>query len=179
MSYAVAPRRHRTLGSASAAGAAVGTAVAGPVGTAVGGFIGGLFHTGSPRYEGGPLLSTVQLRLSQLKGGDPQAIAQTHQDAQSGGAGWKDVALVLAPVVRPDLFAPALRSLTTQEQALVSPFVGAGAVAAAAVTGNQGSPGTPGTPPKTLSAGLNGPLGVILGLGLLGAFLARGRGRRR
>lgn len=176
MSYVPARRARLGDASSSAAGAAVGTAVAGPVGTAVGGLVGGLFHSGSPRYEGGPLLSTVQNRLSALKAGDPTNINQTHQDAVSGGPGWKDVALVLAPVVRPDLFPAPIRSLTTQEQALVAPYVGS-SVAGAAKVATTPKPG--GTAPVT-AAGFSGVVGWVLGLGVVGAILVgSGRGGRR
>lgn len=179
MSYVVAPRR-RAFGdaSSSAAGAAVGTAVAGPVGTAVGGLVGGLFHSGSPRYEGGPLLSSVQQRLGQLKNHDATAIAQTHQDALSGGAGWKDVALVLAPLVLPGEFPPPVRALTSQEAALVAPFVTAGSVP----TGVQAIvPTAPGAAkPATLVAGFpGGTVGLVVGLGILGAILVRPKRRAR
>lgn len=77
------------------------------------------FSSGSPRYEGGPLISSVQQRLQQIKSGNAAAIAQTHADAVSGGAGWKDVALVLAPAVAPLIFGSPSRPLTAQENQII------------------------------------------------------------
>lgn len=182
MSYVVAARRRGfgASGTGAAVGAAAGSVVPGigtAVGSAVGGLVGGLFHSGSPRYEGGPLLSSVQVRLGLLKNRDATAIAQTHQDAVSGGAGWKDVALVLAPVVLPGEFPAPVRSLTSQETALVAPFVGAGSVPTGVAPITPSVPGSP----TTLAAGFpGGGLGLVLGLGLLGAvFMQSGRRRRR
>jgi hypothetical protein len=108
-----------------------------------------------------------------LKAGDQTAVSQTHQDAQTGGAGWKDVAVVLAPVVRPDLFGAPLRALTAQEQALVVPFVSAGTVLA------PKSAAAPGAS-SPLAAGFpGGTVGLVLGLGILGAILVRPTRRRR
>ncbi len=82
-----------------------------------------IFKTGSPRYEGGPLISSVQERLAQVKAGDPAAISYSKSDAVSGGPGWKDVALVLAPAVRPDLLGNPSRVLTADEQGIVAPYL--------------------------------------------------------
>lgn len=132
-------------GDASAAGAAVGTAVLGPgIGTVVGGITGGLFKSGSPRYEGGPLLSSVSERLGNIKNGVQSEIDASMQDRMTGGPGWKDVGLVLAPAVRPDLFGSPSRALNAQEQSLVAPFLPAGTslatlAAKPATTFNAGS----------------------------------------
>lgn len=169
------------VGDSSAAGAAVGTAVLGPgIGTVVGGIAGGLFKSGSPRYEGGPLYGSVQGRLRQLASNDQTAIAQTHQDAATGGTGWRDVALVLAPAVRPDLFGSPARPLNALEQSLVAPFLPPGVTvanipAAGSKTFNAGSGslasifGTGGLNPTTL---------LLVGGGLFLASKAFG-GRRR
>lgn len=122
MSYVKLPRYAADLPFGDAAGAAAGTAIAPGIGTVVGSAVNlkGLLSAPSPRYEGGPLLSTVVNRLQALVRGDPSAIAQTKQDAQTGGAGWRDVALVLAPSVRADLFGPPTRALNDLEQQLVN-----------------------------------------------------------
>ena len=85
------------------------------------------------------------------------------------------MAVVLAPVVRPDLFGPPVRALTTQEQALVSPYV---SLSTAAGGGVAAFP-KPATPGAVAQAGFGGPVGWILGLGLLGAFLVRPKRRGR
>lgn len=161
-----------------ASGAAVGTAVAGPIGTVVGSIIpvGSIFHTGSPRYEGGPLLSSVQNRLSQLQQGNAQAVAQTRADAVTGGPGWKDVALVLAPVVRPDLFGTPSRALTSDDFQALGPF----ATMASATPGTQpGSTRTPGVNTASLLGGTSPTLLLLAGGGLFLASKLLGGGARR
>ena len=99
--------------------------------------------TSSPRYEGDPLIGSVQGRLQQLTSGDASAIAQTHADAVSGAPAWKDVARVLAPAVRPDLFGSPARALTDQERQITG--VAPGNPAEPAAAGTSGAPSTVGT----------------------------------
>ena len=96
-----------------------------------------VFKSGSPRYEGGPLISSVQERLAQVKAGDPAAIAQSKADAVTGGAGWKDAALVLAPSVRPDLLGNPHRALTADEQGIVAPYLPGNPIPTAAASSNN------------------------------------------
>lgn len=111
------------------------------------------FLSGSPRYYNGPLLSTVEQRLSQIKAGDPTAIAQTRKDAMSGGAGWREVALILAPAVRPDLFGSPSRPLNATDETIVA-AVGGPYVAPSAP---RIVPVTPPTPPP-VSGGSGQPI---------------------
>lgn len=167
------------MGSGSTAGAAAGTAILGPgIGTAVGGIVGSFIKTGSPRYEGGPLISTVQNALAALRDGDQSRIAYTEQDRISGGVGWKDVALVLAPVVRPDLFpgGPS-RPLNAQEQALVAPYVAyaTGTTTAARVNPTTFGAGGGGASMASMFGGVSP---VMLAFGAAAVFLASRSGKR-
>lgn len=81
-------------------------------------------HFGSSeRYEGGPLLSTVWNELGNnvkpLKTADQVRQRQAYVAAQ--GKGWGDVAAILIPALRPDVFpAGPPRALTTQEQGILA-----------------------------------------------------------
>src|SRR4029077_9453016 len=172
------PKVATGMGDGTAVGAAAGTVILGPgLGTAIGGAVANLFGgSGSPRYEGGPLISSVQQRLGLPQLGDMTAINQTHQDALTGGAGWKDVAIVLAPLVRPDLFGKPARALNAADYQALGPY--ASALPTSAVPNVAGStPGsTPGATP-TLTAGMS-PLMIFLIVGL-GAELLMKKGRER
>lgn len=188
MSYAVAPRRRRNFGgvSSSATGAAVGTAVAGPVGTAVGGFIGGLFHSGSERYENGPLLATVWNELGNNTRSLPASQVAAHQAvvASAGAdatnrAAWHDVAYVLIPALRNDVYPDGPpRPLTSLEQSIIAK-VGGPVITGTGAVPTQGLPGTHST---TLQAGLLGGVNpttlALAGLGTFVVWALFGRKRR-
>lgn len=172
------------VGVGDTAGAAVGTALLPGIGTAVGSIlpIGSIFKSGSPRYEGGPLVSSIQQRLNALIAGDPTAIAQSRSDAVSGGAGWKDCALVLAPAVRPDLFGAPARALNSTDQQILATVGGARVVTSTGglAVAPAGSVPKPGGSMATASLFGNMSLTTLLLVGG-GAFLAAKAfgGRRR
>lgn len=175
-----APKVRAGMGDGSTAGAAAGTAVFGPgIGTAVGGIVGSFIKTGSPRYEGGPLLSTVQNRLAALRAGDPTAISQTHQDAITGGPGWKDVATVLAPYILPNVFGQPSRPLNAADYQALGPYAvtGGGPIGAsknAPITSfNAGSGSLAG-----VFGGGNSTMLLVAGLGLFVITKLVGGGRR-
>lgn len=149
---------------------AVVAAIAGAAGVPlVGDIIGLVGAGGSPRYEGGPLVSTVINRLEALRSGDPTQIAQTHADAVSGGPGWKDAALVLAPAIRPDLFGKPSRTLTADEAGYIA--AAGGTVTATPPPGSTTAApgGAPALTPtlSAISAGMTGKWGWVIGLGFL------------
>lgn len=109
---------------------------------------------GSPRYENGPLVSSVQLRLSQIRAGDPAAIAQSKADEVSGGPGWKDAALVLARYVRPDLLGAPTRALTSEEMQIVGAQPAPPPIGATVAGGAQGAAGSTGGLLSQLAKGL-------------------------
>lgn len=107
---------------------------------------GSFVHSASPRYEGGPLITTVLNFLgNQLRGASPaQARALVSSGAIGAGQkGWADVGAVLAPALRPDVFpqGPA-RSLTPDEMSLIAQVGGPVALAQA-----PASLPVPSTPP--------------------------------
>lgn len=63
-------------------------------------------HGSSPRYEGGPLVSTVIGWLSARRTASPASVRGelTQGAIGAGQAGWKDVGAVLLPALRPDVF---------------------------------------------------------------------------
>lgn len=159
-------------------GAALGAAIGGPVGATVGAIAGSISFGGSPRYEGGPLYSSVVVRLQEIRAGDATAVAQSKADAITGGAGWKDVGLVLAPTIRPDLFGPAPRALTPEENQLVTAAGGPLKVPTSTTTpGTSPAPGAGGPAPVTAteqlaalgSGGVN--MTTILGAAILAGLV--------
>lgn len=174
------------VGVGDTAGAAVGTAILPGIGTAVGSIlpIGSIFKTGSPRYEGGPLISSIQQRLNALIAGDPTAISQSRSDAISGGAGWKDCALVLAPAVRPDLFGAPARALNATDQQILATVGGARVVTssgglAVAPAGTVPKPTSTGVVTASLLGGMNTTTLLLAGGGLFVLTKLLGGRRRR
>lgn len=104
----------------SAATTAIGAAVGGPTGAALGAVIGSLFSGGSPRYEGGPLVSTIQAALSQIAEGGPTAAAALRQFASNpsdkDANQWRDAWQQLIPPILPDADTAALYVQLSKER---------------------------------------------------------------
>lgn len=170
--YAGVSGYYRRRGFGSAAPAIIGTAVAGPVGGAVGTIVGSLFGgSGSPRYENGPLVSSVLNELgNNVKPLPASQVPQRKAYVAAQGPGWDDVAAVLIPALRRDVYpAGPARTLTGQEQAIIAQIGPVGVPANSAGTG--GVAGSPNQPTAPIEAGLLNLAGGNTGLFLGGALV--------
>lgn len=143
----------------SAATTAIGAVVGGPVGAGLGAVIGSLFDGGSPRYEGGPLVSSVQAALQQIAQGGPTAAAALQQFASNpsdkDANQWRDAWQNLIPPILPDAATAAIYVNLSKARGF-TPAVPLRVQPAAGATGGTSNP--PGSGAPAMLAGVAGSL---------------------
>lgn len=160
----------------SAATTAIGAVVGGPVGAGLGAVIGSLFDGGSPRYEGGPLVSSVQAALQQIAQGGPTAAAALQQFASNpsdkDANQWRDAWQNLIPPILPDAATAAVYVNLSKARGF-TPAVPLRVQPAAGTTGGTSSPpgsGAPGTLAGVAGSITSGPA-LWIGLAILGGLV--------
>lgn len=156
----------------SAATTAIGAAVGGPTGAALGAVIGSLFSGGSPRYEGGPLMSTIQGALTKISQGGATAAAELQQFASNpndkDANQWRDAWQQLIPPILPDADTAALylqlskaRGYTPAVPLRVQPNGGDTVLSSPPGTGGSGIPLPKGVPSSAVWI-VGGILGALV-----------------
>lgn len=143
-------------------------AAAGVAGKVIG-TIGGLFGSGSPRYAGGPLMSTVQQHSAEIAAGDLFRIRDWDSNRKAGKPGWQEVWRNELPTIPLNQAQIALvRSLDPS-----LPIRGGGTEQSAVPPPGAATP--PGAPPTLLAGGF-GSLAIVGLVVVLAVVLFRGRG---
>jgi len=140
-------------------------AVAGVAGK-VGGLLGIDFGGGSPRYAGGPLMSTVRADVVAIAGGDLATIRKwdNARKTASDKEAWQQVWVNELPAI----------PLTSAQAALVrqlDPTLGTSPQGGAStLTASTPAPNTPGAAPQGGPSLLSGNIGTLVLVGLLVAL---------